>query len=71
MSDGPLDTDEKHVDIPSREGPKAPNPRVRAKRNRLSGSVRRAFEDLCFSLWEASADPAVRTALVAWKARNL
>lgn len=55
----------------SGEGPKAPNQRGIAKRNRISGPVRRALEDLCFSLWEASADPVVREALVRWKARNL
>jgi len=57
----------------SGEGPKAPNTRaIFAKRNRISsGPVRRALEDLCFTLWEASADPNVRTALVRWKARNL
>lgn len=55
----------------SGEGPKAPKPGTFAKRNRLSGPVRRALEDLCFSLWEASADPGVRDALVRWKARNL
>lgn len=70
-----LDKMESDVDKFSGEGPKAPNEtkvRVERKRNyRLSGAVRRALEDLVFSLWEASADGAVRDALVRWKARNL
>lgn len=67
----PLDNAEKDDDMPSGEGPKAPNQNYRAKRNRLSGAARRALEDLCFTLWEASADPNVRNALVGWKSRNL
>lgn len=56
-----------------REGAEPPNTGkgVARKRNRLTGATRRALEDLCFSLWEASKDASVRDALVRWKARNL
>jgi len=58
-------------DKSSSEGAKPPNKGAFAKRNRLSGPVKRALEDLCYSLWEAHPDPVVRDALVRWKARNL
>lgn len=69
----PLDNPKAGDDKSSGEGPKAPNDeKISRKRNRIShGPTRRALEDLCYSLWEASPDANVRAALVRWKARNL
>lgn len=61
------------ADKDSGEGAQPPSTgtTIARKRNRISGPARRALEDLVFTLWEASDSPAVRDALVRWKARNL